>query len=72
MLQPRLDKRVLTMGTVDTLSENGPPDDQAYWATRTPAERVAAVEALRRINYGNHRTSARLQRVLEFAEFPRR
>ncbi len=32
----------------------------AYWLGKTPAERVAAVETLRRQYYGN---SARLQRV---------
>lgn len=42
--------------------------DKAYWLGKKPAERVAHIEYLRRINYGDSATS-RLQRVLEFAKF---
>ena len=41
--------------------------DRDYWHSRTPAERLAHIEHLRRINYGPDAT-ARLQRVLEIAE----
>lgn len=66
MHAPRLDKTAITIGTLDA-----PPDDRAYWLSKTPAERLAAMEYLRQINYGHDRTSARLERVLEIAEFPR-
>jgi hypothetical protein len=35
-------------------------EELAYWASRTPEERISAVEYLRRQNHGS---SARLQRV---------
>jgi hypothetical protein len=43
------------------------PDERYYWWNRTPDERLAAVEALRRMNYGDDAT-ARLQRVFEIAQ----
>ncbi|MDL1878770.1 hypothetical protein FBQ85_26935 [Cytophagia bacterium CHB2] len=42
-------------------------DEKSYWRSRTPAERLQHLELLRRINYGTAAT-ARLQRVLEFAQ----
>jgi hypothetical protein len=42
-------------------------DDGAYWRTRTPLERLVALEYLRRMAYGPAAT-ARLQRVLSVAE----
>ena len=44
-------------------------DDEVrrYWHSRTPAQRLAQVEILRRINYGN-RAAERLLRVLEIVE----
>ncbi len=42
------------------LSETSPDDDLSYWLSRTPQERIAAVELLRRRCHGS---SARLQRV---------
>ena len=59
----RLDKTVFSF---TTLEEQG--NDLEYWLTKTPAERLAVMEHLRRINYGEARTSARLQRVLEIVE----
>mgnify|MGYP001367805559 FL=1 len=59
----RVDK---TAFSVIALSE--PADDRAHWLALTPAERLQAVEQMRRINYG-HDPSQRLQRVLEVAEF---
>jgi len=42
--------------------------DKAYWLSQTPYQRLKAVETLRQINYGYHKSSARLQRILEIAE----
>jgi len=42
-------------------------EDNAYWFSRTPEERLLYMEMLRRINYGDSAT-ARLQRVLEVVE----
>jgi hypothetical protein len=67
MISPNLDKTVISFGTLAK-----PPDDDAYWQTKSVAERLQAMEYLRKLNYGHDRTSARLARVLEIAEFPRR
>ncbi len=58
----KLDKRAFSIGT---LGEE--PDDRAYWLSRPPGERFAAIELMRQINYGYDPATARLQRVLEIA-----
>ena len=42
--------------------------DKAYWHSKSPQERVEALELMRQINYGYDPTTERLQRVLEVAE----
>lgn len=42
-------------------------DDDRYWWSRTPHERLQHLECLRRINYGHHATE-RLQRFLEITQ----
>ncbi|RPI73938.1 MAG: hypothetical protein EHM45_19990 [Desulfobacteraceae bacterium] len=64
---PRLDKRILK---VTTLSDRD--DEKKYWLSRTPEERLNAVEINRRMVYGKDRTAARLQRFLEVVELSRR
>ncbi len=59
----RLDKSVVTVGNLDDSAER-----RAYWHSRTPAERWAAMEEMRRINYGEHAATGRLQRLLEVAK----
>jgi hypothetical protein len=44
-------------------------DDLAYWLSKTPEERVATVDYLRRQYYGN---AARLQRVARVIQRPPR
>jgi hypothetical protein len=58
----RMDKRVAAFGALDDA------DEVQYWRTRSPEERLEAVELLRQINYGEDAATARLQRVFEFAE----
>jgi hypothetical protein len=43
-------------------------DDNEYWQSRPPAERLVALELLRQIAYGYEPDTIRLQRVLEIAE----
>ena len=43
--------------------------DKAYWHSKTPQERLEALELMRQVNYGYDPTTERLQRVLEVAEF---
>lgn len=59
---PRLDKTAIVVETLDTMT-----DDSAFWAKQTPEARLAALELMRRINYG-HAATGRLQRVLEVVE----
>jgi hypothetical protein len=40
-------------------------EDRAYWLSKTPEERLKAIEINRQIIYGNIYTSSRFQRVLE-------
>lgn len=39
-------------------------EDVDYWASRSPLERIEAIEFMRRVMYGSDRVSERLQRVL--------
>ncbi len=59
----RLDRRALTIATFAEEAKTNRP--LAYWRSRPPAERVAAVEFLRRQHIG---PGARLRRVLRVAE----
>ncbi len=49
--------------------EEADETDKAYWHSKTPQERMAALELMRQINYGYDPTTERLQRVLEIVEF---
>lgn len=49
--------------------EEADEDDKAYWHSKSPQERMAALELMRQINYSYDPTTERLQRVLEVAEF---
>ena len=43
--------------------------DKVYWRSKTPQERLEALELMRQINYDYNPVTDRLQRVLEVAEF---
>ena len=47
-------------------------EEKEYWFSRTPEERLLAMEMMRRVAYGYDENSARLQRVFEVAERKRR
>jgi hypothetical protein len=42
-----------------------PSNDLQYWLTKTPLERLEALEFLRQVAYGYDPATARLQRVFE-------
>jgi len=63
MNQNRMDK---TAFSVTTLTEKS--NDKEYWLSKTPQERLAALELMRQINYGYDPATSRLQRVLEIVE----
>jgi hypothetical protein len=44
------------------------PDDRRWWWARPVAERLAAIEIMRRTVYGRAATAGRLQRVLEIVQ----
>ena len=43
-------------------------DEKRYWRSKTPHERLEAVELTRQLLYGYDPATCRLQRVLEIAE----
>jgi hypothetical protein len=49
-----------------------PDDSLQYWLSRPVAERLRALEHLRRISYGHTVAAGRLQRVFEVAKLERR
>ena len=54
-----------TAFTVTSLHES---DEKEYWLSKTPEERLQALELMRQIVYGYDPATARLQRVLEIVE----
>jgi hypothetical protein len=55
--------------TVTSFSE-AEQADLLYWRSRTPNERLEALELSRQIAYGYDPTARRLSRFFEVAEFP--
>ena len=51
---------------VDSLSDES--DEKGYWRSKTPEERLRALEQMRQMIYGYDPATARLQRILEIAE----
>ena len=51
--------------------EEAAETDKAYWHSKTPQERMAALELMRQITYGYDPTTERLQRVLEITKLTR-
>ncbi len=59
----RMDKTAFSVSSLDDES-----DEKQYWLSKTPTERIYAVEMLRQILYGYDPLTARLQRIFETAE----
>ncbi|HEX8846159.1 MAG TPA: hypothetical protein VF791_16020 [Pyrinomonadaceae bacterium] len=59
----KLDKTTITVSSLFDES-----DEKAYWHSKTPEERLQALELMRQSAYGYDPATARLQRVLEVAE----
>ena len=55
-----------TIITVASLFEQS--DEKLYWLSKTPDERLQALELMRQIIYGYDPSSTRLQRIFEVAE----
>jgi hypothetical protein len=61
---PRLDKTVFSVVTLEEADD----DEVKFWLSKTPYERLDALETLRQIFYGYDPTTTRLQRLFEIAE----
>jgi hypothetical protein len=61
---PRLDKTVFSIVSL----EDADNDDVEFWLSKTPYERLDALETLRQIFYGYDPATTRLQRIFEIAE----
>jgi len=59
----KLDRSAFEIGSLDEET-----DEREYWRTKSPDERMAALELLRQIIYGYDPATTRLQRVFEVAE----
>ena len=55
----KLDKTSLVISSLEE-----PTDEVAFWFTKSPIERIAAIELMRQIIYGYDPTTTRLQRIL--------
>jgi hypothetical protein len=60
----KMDKTAFSVCTFDEAEEQ----DKAYWKSKTPQERIAALEFIRQMNYGYDPVTARIQRVLTVVE----
>ena len=61
--EAKMDKSVFE---VDVLENQG--NERNYWWSKTPAERMQALELMRQIIYGYDPATTRLQRILEVAQ----
>lgn len=61
---PKLDKTAFSVISL----EEADNDEVAYWLSKTPYERLNALETLRQIFYGYDPVTTRLQRVFEITE----
>jgi hypothetical protein len=55
-----------TAFSVASLSDES--DEKVYWSSKTPYERLQAVELMRQVIYGYKPSSTRLQRFFEITE----
>ncbi|MCP4351920.1 MAG: hypothetical protein GY795_41180 [Desulfobacterales bacterium] len=61
----RMDKTAFSVSSLDDES-----DEKQYWLSKSPTERIYAVEMLRQMVYGYDPLTERLQRFFETAELP--
>jgi hypothetical protein len=60
---PRLNKKIVKVTSLDDIEE-----EKRYWISKSPIERIEAIEINRRMIYGQDRVTSRLQRFFETAE----
>ena len=62
---PKIPKNTCTIASLFEQS-----DEKLYWLSKTPYERLQALELMRQIIYGYDPSSTRLQRILEVTQRP--
>ena len=60
---PSLNKNIVNVTSLDDIEE-----EKNYWFSKSPFERIEAIEINRRMIYGQDRVTSRLQRFFEAAE----
>ena len=60
---PSLNKKIVKVTSLDEIEE-----EKKYWISKSPLERIEAIEINRRMIYGQDRATSRLQRFFETAE----
>ena len=60
---PSLNKETVRVTSLDDISE-----EKKYWFSKSPLERIEAIEINRRMIYGRDRVTSRLQRFFETSE----
>ena len=60
---PSLEKKIVNVTSLDDIEE-----EKKYWISKSPLERIEAIEINRRMIYGQDRVTSRLQRFFETAE----
>ena len=60
---PRLNKKIVKVTSLDDIEE-----EKRYWMSKSPLERIEAIEINRRMIYGQDRVTSRLQRFFEIAD----
>ena len=60
---PRLNKKIVNITSLDDIEE-----EKKYWFSKSPLERIEAIEINRRMIYGQDRVTSRLQRFFETSE----
>ena len=58
---PRLNKKIVNVTSLDDIEE-----EKRYWISKTPIERIEAIEINRRMIYGQDRVTSRLQRFFDW------
>ena len=60
---PSLNKQIVNVTSLDDIEE-----EKKYWISKSPLERIEAIEINRRMIYGQDRVTSRLQRFFETSE----
>ena len=60
---PSLNKQIVNVTSLDDIEK-----EKKYWISKSPLERIEAIEINRRMIYGQDRATSRLQRFFETSE----